>query len=97
MRPSFRRSLRINSEDRLDASIHAMASNGIAISKVAKPISREISAIRLSSTRIALSTKIVGPSDLDFWSISPWSLSRFASEPAISHPEISAFRSTRAR
>jgi hypothetical protein len=49
----------------LDASIHAMASNGIAISKVARPISREISAIRLSSTRIALSTKIVGPSDLD--------------------------------
>ncbi len=36
MRPSLRRSLRINSDDRFDASIQAMASSGIAISSVAR-------------------------------------------------------------
>jgi hypothetical protein len=36
MSPSFRRSLRIKSAERLDASIQAIASSGIAIKSVAK-------------------------------------------------------------
>src|SRR5918999_54891 len=62
--PSFRLSLRISNDDRFDANIQAMTSNGIAISNVAKPIRREISSIRLSNTKIALSTKIVGHMDV---------------------------------
>ena len=70
MRPSFLRSFKISSEDKFDASIQAMPSSGIAMSRVARPIIREISAMRFSRTRIALSTKIVGPSALDFSSTS---------------------------
>src|SRR6266550_4202301 len=42
--PSFLRSLRINREDRFEANIQAIPSKGMAISSVARPIKREISA-----------------------------------------------------
>ena len=68
--PSFLRSLRINREDRFEANIQAIPSKGMAISSVARPIKRDISAIRLRSTSMALSTKIVGPKALDACSTS---------------------------